>query len=529
MCRVLLLDLGTPRDELSEPIGIETLASYTEASCPEIRLTLKSLEIDNVKISDIETVFAEEPFDIVGISTKIGAYERLSKAINGIHKYNRAIIVLGDILATFAYNDILDIFDNVICVRGEGEESMPEIVQRYTKYGRSLWNYLFDIPNLAYKYHGKTILTRRSVIDVRKARHAKRSLLRDILRQNGIAHLEASRGCIYSNCSFCGVNEKYNRTRWRPFELEYVIEELEVLSNAGSKSPYFTDEDFFGDDIDRVHEFCHKVIEGKKCSRINPHMNFYFNARVGSILGEGHGGIKESIYALNLLKQAGLREIFIGVESGCSEQIKRYKKITTAQENLAAIDILRRTNIDLDIGFIFFDPEATLADLRANIDLICKAGINKNYSRVIKKLRLEPLTKLGDSFLQSHPQARVDLDLICHQYEFEHEEVAEIHQKFYDWEVEDLDIIYNMQSFCRGEVVSEDERKEIKDIIACYRYLDIEYLNALITAYESSLYSNGYLDNITAEFKRGRNHFDSTLIDKVKWYDSSYRRCRSLV
>jgi hypothetical protein len=200
--------------------------------------------------------------------------------------------------------------------------------------------------------------------------------------------------------------------------------------------------------------------------------------------------------------------------------------MTTRQKNLAAIDILMRLGIDLDIGFIFFDPEVRLEELRRNIDFIYKAGINNNYSRLIKKLRLEPFTKLGDSFSQSHPEARINLDLVCYEYQFEHEEVAEIYRRFYDWEIEDLDMIYNMQSFCRGEVASEDERKEIKDIISCYRYLDVEYLNALITAYENSLFDPRELDEIAARFKRIRDYFDNNLIDKVKWYDSSYRRHR---
>lgn len=524
MCRVLLLDLGTPRDEISEPIGIETLASYVEADCPEIRLRLKSLELDNVSPIDVEKTVLEEPYDIVGISTKIRSYQRLVSVLHTLSRCNHPITVLGDIAATFAYDEILDMFDDVICVRGEGEESLPQIVSCYIKSGRFLKNELGDVPNLAYKSDGVKILTKRSSIDTKKARHPKRYLLADVLRQNGIAHLESSRGCIYSKCSFCGVGQKYDNTGWRPFKLDYVIEELEALSNAGCKSPYFTDEDFFGNDIHRVHEFCRKVVDGKKHGTISPQMNFYFNARVGSILGEGYGGVRQSVHTLNLLKEAGLREIFLGIESGCTDQIKRYQKMTTLRKNLAAIDLLRALNIEIDLGFIFFDPQATIQDLRHNVDFIHRAAINTNYSRIVKKLRLEPFTKLGDSFRLDHPSARINLDLVCYEYEFDHEDVAEIYQRFADWELQDLDVIYNMQSFCRGEVVSEDERQEVKHIISCYRYLDIEYLNALIKAYEDSRSSPAEVAKVTAGFQSIRHYIDDSLVDKVKWYDSSYRR-----
>ena len=44
MLNVLLVDLGTPREEISEPLGIEMLASYAEDDLSdEASLILKSL------------------------------------------------------------------------------------------------------------------------------------------------------------------------------------------------------------------------------------------------------------------------------------------------------------------------------------------------------------------------------------------------------------------------------------------------------------------------------------------------------
>lgn len=526
MCRVLLLDLGTPRNELSEPLGIEVLASHLEATCPGVSVTLKSLEVDDIGLSGVDTVFAGESYNIIGISTKIRSYALLERVIRSIEEQGSALTVLGDIHATFAYDQILDRYGHVICVRGEGEESIAGIVQCYVKNGESMKSQLIRVPNLAYRSNGSTVLTRRSTIDVREARHPNRALLPDILRQHGIAHLEASRGCIYSSCSFCGISQKYGGTRWRPFQVDYVIDELESLSGAGVKSPYFTDEDFVGDDARRVDAICHKIIEGKNHGRIDPSMNFYFNARVDSILGVGYGGTEASTRMLSLLKRAGLREIFIGIESGSADQIRRYRKATTARKNLAAISLLERMNIEVDLGFILFDPKTTLGDLRANIDFIYRARMNRSYSRIAKKLRLEPLTELAESYVRDHPKAELDLNLVCYEYEFDCEEVADIYHRFYRWEIEDLDVIYNMQSFCRGEVPTEDERRSVKDIIACYRYLDIEYLNSLVAAYEDGLFSSRHLDSITAKFERLRQHLDVVLIDRVKWYDSSYRRYR---
>lgn len=525
MTRVLLLDIGTPREELSEPIGIETIAPYVEEITPKIDLMLISLELDNTL--SFGNLLRSHNFNIIGISTKIRAYDQFTRVIELIKEFsNKALVVVGDILATYAYNELLRIFDHIIYVRGEGEESMPQIIKYYQKYGKAVYKNLHKIPNLAFKYKNEIKVTERSVIDVKTARHPKRVFLKELYEQYGIVHLEASRGCIYSNCAFCGINEKYNGVGWRPFPLDFVMKELEELSNANFLSPYFTDEDFFGTDIQRAIEFCNRVIDYKEKEKLNSNMNFYLNARVDSILGIGYGGIKKSMEVLKLFKQAGLREIFIGVESGCKEQINRYQKFVTAQKNQRAVELLTKIGIDLDIGFIFFDPFVTLKDLRENINFIKKVGISNNYSRLLKKLRVEPFTKIGDDFIKSNPNSRINLDIVSYDYEFQSSVVSTIYDRFHEWESEDLDMIYNMQSFCRGEVESEEERAEVKDIISCYRYLDTQYLDALITAFENELPSENCLDRLTIRFREIRENMDDTLIDKMKWYDSTYRRRR---
>jgi len=308
--RVLLLDVGTPRDELSEPIGLETIASYIESLTPDINITFKSLELDSPP--EVQQTIASSQFDLVGISTKIRAYSRIHETINSVSTHSpHSLIVLGDIVSTFAYDKLLDIYDGIICVRGEGEESLPKIILSHLKHGDSIFDYLSEVPNIAYRANGKLITTRRSVMDLETAKHPKRFSLDTLSHQYGIVHLEASRGCIYSDCSFCGIQEKYNGTPWRPFTTDFVIEELRLLSNAGFVSPFFTDEDFFGNDVGRAIELGNKIISEKEAGVINKEMNFYFNARATSLIGDCDGSVHNSKCALTLLKKAGLREIFV--------------------------------------------------------------------------------------------------------------------------------------------------------------------------------------------------------------------------
>ncbi len=127
--RVLLVDLGTPRDEISEPLGIETLASYVEDEfSDQIMLNLKSLELDNLK--SIEPYLVEN-YQVIGLSTKIRTYDRLKDSMEAIYRYSPdSIIVVGDILGTYAYDEVLKKYPMVICVRGEGENNFVELLRR---------------------------------------------------------------------------------------------------------------------------------------------------------------------------------------------------------------------------------------------------------------------------------------------------------------------------------------------------------------------------------------------------------------
>ncbi|NVO11475.1 MAG: hypothetical protein HXX16_16045 [Bacteroidales bacterium] len=515
---VILIDVGTPRDEISEPIGIETISPYIEC-IPNVKLTLESIELSNKLVNTNWKLF-----DIIGISTKIRAFDRLELLINDIIKINpNALIILGDIVSTFGYPELLKRWKNIICVIGEGEICMPLLVRAYRDC--TLNKCINEIPNIAYCSENKIITTKRQIVDVSKALRPTRHFIKDIYAKQGIVHLEGSRGCVYSNCSFCGIQQKYGGVGWRPFSLTHIISELDYLSNMGFRSPYFTDEDFYGNDVERVTQFCKNLINEKAKGNINPNLDFYFNARVDSILGTEFGDFDEATKVLQLLKNAGLREIFIGVESGGVAQIDRYKKRITIEKNIRAINLLTSLGIDLDIGFIFFDPHASIDDLYFNLEFIRLAQINKNYSRLTKKLRLQPFTGISHGYFKNYNQKpEINLNFVCFDYDFQDDNVRNIYRLFKNWELEDLDIIYNMQSFCRGEINTELERNEVKQIISSYRFLDLEYLHSLVFGIKENIATDKYLTNIYDQFHRIREHIDSFNIDKIKWFHNEYRK-----
>ena len=519
MLKLLLIDVGTPRLEFSEPIGIEILYGCIKNKKPDVEVDLASFELQGIDF--IENLILIKQFDVIGISTKIRSYKIFEDLIEKIEKISKkSKILIGDILGTYAFLDIVKLFPNVICVIGEGEKVIIDILDVLNSYPEDFREYLLQVPNLCFFYKNQFVTTGRDSYVIDHDIYPVRKFLPSIRKRKGITHVEASRGCINSSCAFCGVNQKYNFTKWRPYKTEHIIKDLVCLSNNGIKSPYFTDEDFFGNDTARVINLCDTIIKLKSEDYIDPDLNFYFNARLESILGYGYGGISKARSLLTLLKNAGLREVFIGFESGCSDQISRYNKKTTYYKSLQATKLLQSVGIDLDVGFIFFDPNSTLDELRINIDFIEKLKINMNHSRLVKRLRLQPYTVLGDSYAQIKKH-NLNLNLVCYEYDFVDERVAGVYSIFSKWEEQDLDFIYNLQSCCRGEVLSEEDRTDMRMIIGCYRDVDLKFLNGLIYLFINS--DEKKIPQLISNFQLKRENLDMLYEEKIVEFDRVYR------
>ena len=68
--------------------------------------------------------------------------------------------------------------------------------------------------------------------------------------------------------------------------------------------------------------------------------------------------------------RAGLRDVFLGIESGSQRCLDRMNKRTTLQQNAAALSLLRDYGIEPQVGFIMFEADSTLEDLRSNLTFL---------------------------------------------------------------------------------------------------------------------------------------------------------------
>jgi len=290
---------------------------------------------------------------------------------------------------TFAYEGILNecqAIDAVIL--GEPEVTCSELVNAL-----STGDFPENLPGLAVRDGaGGICCQRRELIqDLDKIPFPVRT---EALMRISEVNLMGSRGC-YGACTFCYINPFYGSgSCWRGRSPENIVEEIDqLISEWGRKKFYFTDPNFFGPGK-RGQRRALKLASLLKSRGIT----FGIEARVNDI----H---EETIAAL---VDAGLRNILIGLESGRDESLQRLNKMTTVAQNERALKILRENGIQPNVGFIMFEPDSTLADLRVNFEFLQRNRLLEDLAITANMLYHHQIILMGTpAFKQLKEQGRL--------------------------------------------------------------------------------------------------------------------------
>lgn len=186
----------------------------------------------------------------------------------------------------------------------------------------------------------------------------------EALLRMGEVNIEGSRGC-YGRCTFCYINPYYGETScWRAKSPERVMQEIDrIIAQHGPRKFYFTDPNFFGPG-QQGQERALKLAAMLKERKIR----FGIEARVNDIQPD----------TISTLVEAGLEDLLIGLESGRDDSLKRLNKMTTVKQNERALSILRANGIEPNVGFIMFEPDSSLMDIRTNFEFLKRNALLNN-------------------------------------------------------------------------------------------------------------------------------------------------------
>jgi hypothetical protein len=193
----------------------------------------------------------------------------------------------------------------------------------------------------------------------------------DANRSYPTLNIAASRGC-YGKCSFCFIHRYYGCSRRRVRDTASLERELEIrLSRRDIKSLYFIDPTFIGQGTGERE----RVVEiSRMAQRLG--LPFGFETRVD--------GLDEELMAI--LAAHGATSVFLGIESGCDSVLRRIGKRINTEQIRRAVGIVRGNGIELNLGFIMFEPDSTLAELEENYAFLESLGLLAEHGQTANLL-----------------------------------------------------------------------------------------------------------------------------------------------
>ena len=302
------------------------------------------------------------PCRVIGVS--IPFQESAKRAFNFITGLKKAgvdaHISIGGIFPTYAYEEIINMFPAVdSVVLGEGEETFAELAEKIIS-GHD-WH---DIKGLAYLENNTIIRNdfRPLIEDLDSIPFPARDTLPESLKRVNAATMTTSRGC-YGRCSFCSVTPFFSSfgPKYRVRSSQNVMDELDILYHEYDvRNIAFNDAIFIGgkgSGYNRAREIAEEILKR------NMDLHFYIHCRPNDVDEELFG----------LLREAGLRKVFLGVESGSQTMLDRFQKDITVEENLRALETLSKFDIFVALGMITFDDRITFTELNENLMFLQQA------------------------------------------------------------------------------------------------------------------------------------------------------------
>lgn len=461
----------------AEPLAVEALAGHLASTLPEWTYEIRLVDHSShgAGIDDLVERVADARPRFVAISAPQGTLELLrqllaSLASMAIGDYSPHVI-LGHAIPTYLPEKVLKLYTKAIVVRGWGEEALIDLL-RLPEISSTT---LASVRGISYNGKGGVVHCADRVPreDGRRAAPPVRVGEPDAF----FRRIEASRGCHYGLCTFCS-RPPGPRRQWHGLHLAAVDADLGNLERLGVRRFTFTDEDLFGDDPEHVRGIVRLL-------RQRSPMEFTASMRVDSILLDDWkvNGPRSAarVEILRSLMEVGLRVLFLGVESLVDSQLRRYGKHTSVELSIAAVRAAADLGLDVEVGYIPFDPLATLDELRESTAALLDSGLASLVGTPFSWARLQVGSPLANSGRVRPLRGALDADRLEYSWRFESDEVASLFRAVRMW-WDPIDYLYLLARNVRRSVDSGTPRmKALESSLTQIKVASLEWLYRELT------------------------------------------------
>lgn len=429
------------------------------------------LPVEQCSLSEFISKINNKKYDVIGISTYYYNVRNAMKIVTKVKKsHPKTFVFLGGFLPTLSYTSLLESgleFD--CCEVGEGEYTTLELV-RAIESGND-WR---KIDGLAYLEKGKVIRTnpRKLIEDLDELPYP----VRPFVRERMIAAVLTSRGC-YGVCNYCGIREfmeQCNGNMYRRRRPECVVDEIEFLVNKYSvKYIVFNDGlfHFSSENGKKWFDTFERLIIQKKIK-----VSFLCDFRANEIVSCPE--------ILERFKRIGLYNVNVGIESFVQRHLDFYRKGTTVEQNVKAVKLLEKNEINYTIGVLIFNPITTVEETIEYCRVTREMDFYEKEYSVIRPLSVgsRVIATTGTSLFNYV----VDNGLYennIYNYRFQDARMELCHEIIEKWSNYVSEIFnYNyMVYITQGQGMNEED-KELHHLFKMLYYIDREFIEAVCNA-----------------------------------------------
>ena len=343
--------------EESDNLGMGYLSSVLS----DHGYNLLILDIERSREEILREIKDTEPV-LIGFSVIFQYHiDKFRKLINYLRRSGiKSHFTAGGHFASLRSSELMDIIPELdSLVRFEGEYTFLELAERLSK-GEE-WR---DITGLSYTRNGELINNSLRPLErnLDKFPFPTRKKFRNYVLGTTYTTMLAGRGCVH-DCIFCDIREFYQQPPG-PYKRirtpSNVVDEMEFLFREnGCRVFIFQDDDFpvKTEDGDLwIRKFCEEISARDMKDKIM----WKINCRPDEV--------DEKSFAL--MKDHGLFLVFLGIEDGTDEGLKKINKKISVPEIKHAIMTLKSLGIGFDYGFMLFQPDSTFDSISVNLDFL---------------------------------------------------------------------------------------------------------------------------------------------------------------
>jgi anaerobic magnesium-protoporphyrin IX monomethyl ester cyclase len=315
-------------------LGILYLLSHVRDSFGAA-LELKYLESFVTLEEHLRSVADFEPH-IYGISFTSKTSSLAYRTIDAIKtRFPEIVVLAGGPHVTAMPEEVLQISKADICVIGEGEQTLSQILESKLN-GRSR---LEEVPGIAYRQGERTVRTQRRefITNLDDIPFPAREFVQDptlyhgnfLRRQKLEASVLTSRGCPF-NCCFCSNPVWKSAKPWlRQRSVRNILEEIQNLYENGVREIYFS-----SDEINFNEKWAIELFEE---IRAKNHGDLFLqcNLRADKISSE----------LVRAMKEANCWLVHMGMESGNDRVLRGIGKNITVKQIREAVSLLSDAQI----------------------------------------------------------------------------------------------------------------------------------------------------------------------------------------